>query len=207
MEANWIDIFCISALVILTALGAFFGLAKTIIHLIAWIGGAVGVFYAPEFLEPFLSENLSLSETGLILSARILGFLLPFAVLRLAGHFLNKFVKRHLSVPNTLGGALLGLLKGLVPCLLLLSTLYILPLSGKLAAERSRSKSYAAYVKALRKTGIEATVSDQIQKAKESIEEHVSNQAEKALDGAKTKAIEAAKESAAKAIEELPIGK
>lgn len=207
MEANWIDIVCISALVILTALGAFFGLARTVIHLVAWVGGALGVIYSPEFLGPFLTENFSLSETGLILSTRILGFLLPFIVLRVAGHFLNKFIKRHLSLPNTLGGALLGFLKGLVPCLLLLSTLYLLPLSGKLAAERNRSKVYAVYVKALRWTGIDESVNNQIQKVKESIEDQISDHVEKALDDAKSKTIDAAKESAAKTVKEFPVGK
>ena len=77
MDLNWIDIFCGSLLLILIGLGAFFGLAKTIIHLIAWIGGGLGAFYAPEILTPFLINNFNFS-TGKFLITSGMNFSFDF---------------------------------------------------------------------------------------------------------------------------------
>ena len=96
MTANWIDIFCGSFLLILVGLGLYFGLAKTLIHLAAWIGGAIGVIYFPEILQPLLSENLELSATTIIIFSRALGFFIPFISLRILGHFINKFINTNI---------------------------------------------------------------------------------------------------------------
>ena len=173
MDLNWIDIFCGSLLLILIGLGAFFGLAKTIIHLIAWIGGGLGAFYASEILTPFLINNFNFSETTVVILTRVLGFLLPFFSLRIFGHFINKFIKRLFSLLNSLGGGFFGLIKGLIPCLILLSTLHLLPLSGKLQTERNQSKAYTIYVYALNKTGASERIQDVKKSVTESVQEKV----------------------------------
>jgi uncharacterized membrane protein required for colicin V production len=199
MEANWIDIFCGSILLILIGIGIFCGLAKTIIHLIAWIGGALGVIYAPEFLGPFLAENFSFSETTLIILTRVLGFLVPFILLRILGHFVNKFIKRHFSLVNALGGGILGFIKGLIPCVILLSTLYLLPLSGTLKTQRDTSFSYNAYTYVLRKSGAEQKIQDTQNSIRETFESKVEEAAEEAVNKAAASAKETAKETAKKA--------
>lgn len=194
MEANWIDIFCGSVLLVLTGLGLYFGLAKTLVHLLAWLGGALGVIYAPEFFGPFLESNFEFSETATIILSRVLGFLLPFIALRILGHFINKFIKRHLSLPNALAGGALGLVKGLIPCLVLLSTLYLLPLTGDLEKTRDRSVSYAVYTRILQSSGAE----EKLQNAQDSLKSRVSDKVNETLDSAKTRA----RESAEKAVRE-----
>jgi uncharacterized membrane protein required for colicin V production len=177
----------------------FCGLAKTIIHLIAWIGGALGVIYAPEFLGPFLAENFSFSETTLIILTRVLGFLVPFILLRILGHFVNKFIKRHFSLVNALGGGILGFIKGIIPCVILLSTLYLLPLSGTLKTQRDTSFSYNAYTYVLRKSGAEQKIQDTQNSIRETFESKVEEAAEEAVNKAAASAKETAKETAKKA--------
>ncbi|MBP5248153.1 MAG: CvpA family protein [Fibrobacter sp.] len=188
---NWIDIFCGSILLILTGIGIFCGLAKSIIHLIAWIGGAIGVIYAPEFLGPFLSNNFNFSETTLVILTQVFGFLVPFILLRILGHFINKFIKRHFSLLNALGGGFLGFIKGLIPCVILLSTLYILPLSGSLMSTRDSSFAYSAYRYALHKTGVSQKIQDTENSIRQSINDHISE----TMDSAKAKASAAAEEA------------
>ncbi len=198
MEANWIDIFCGSVLLVLTGLGLYFGLAKTLVHLLAWLGGALGVIYAPEFIGPFLASNFAFSETATVIFSRVLGFLLPFIALRILGHFINKFIKRHLSLPNALAGGALGLAKGLIPCLLLLSTLYLLPLTGNLEKTRDGSVSYAVYTRILERSGAE----EKIQNAQDSLQRRVSDKVNETLDSAKTRARESAEKAVRETVEE-----
>lgn len=198
MEANWIDIFCGSVLLVLTGLGLYFGLAKTLVHLLAWLGGALGVIYAPEFFGPFLESNFEFSETATVILSRVLGFLLPFIALRILGHFINKFIKRHLSLPNALAGGALGLVKGLIPCLVLLSTLYLLPLTGDLEKTRDRSVSYAVYTRILQSSGAE----EKLQNAQDSLQSRVSDKVNETLDSAKTRARESAEKAVRETVEE-----
>ena len=198
MEANWIDIFCGSVLLVLTGLGLYFGLAKTLVHLLAWLGGALGVIYAPEFIGPFLESNFEFSETAIVILSRVFGFLLPFLALRILGHFINKLVKRHLSLPNALAGGALGFVKGLIPCLVLLSTLYLLPLAGDLEKTCDRSVSYAVYTRILQSSGAE----EKIQNAQDSLQRRVSDKVNETLDSAKTRARESAEKAVRETVEE-----
>ena len=185
MTANWIDIFCASFLLILVGLGLYFGLAKTLIHLAAWIGGAIGVIYFPEILQPLLSENLELSATTIIIFSRALGFFIPFISLRILGHFINKFIKRHFSLLNSLGGGILGAIKALIPCVILLSTLYLLPLSGNLKSERDSSLAYSLYSYSIQKTGI----SEKAQNFQDSVKASVSHKIHATIDSVKESAV------------------
>lgn len=203
MEANWIDIFCGSILLILVGIGIFCGLAKTIVHLIAWIGGAIGVIYAPKLLGPFLSENFSFSETTLIILTRVLGFLLPFILLRILGHFVNKFMKRHFSLVNALGGGFLGFIKGVIPCVILLSTLYLLPLSGTLKTQRDTSFAYGVYSYVLRQSGAEQKIIDTQNTIRKTLESKVEEAAEEAVNQAAESAKETAKKAADKAASKI----
>ncbi len=185
MTANWIDIFCGSFLLILVGLGLYFGLAKTLIHLAAWIGGAIGVIYFPEILQPLLSENLELSATTIIIFSRALGFFIPFISLRILGHFINKFIKRHFSLLNSLGGGILGAIKALIPCVILLSTLYLLPLSGNLKSERDSSLAYSLYSYSIQKTGI----SEKAQDFQDSVKASVFHKIHATIDSVKESAV------------------
>ena len=185
MTANWIDIFFFSFLLILVGLGLYFGLAKTLIHLAAWIGGAIGVIYFPEILQPLLSENLELSATTIIIFSRALGFFIPFISLRILGHFINKFIKRHFSLLNSLGGGILGAIKALIPCVILLSTLYLLPLSGNLKSERDSSLAYSLYSYSIQKTGI----SEKAQNFQDSVKASVSHKIHATIDSVKESAV------------------
>lgn len=185
MTANWIDIFCGSFLLILVGLGLYFGLAKTLIHLAAWIGGAIGVIYFPEILQPLLSENLELSATTIIIFSRALGFFIPFISLRIFGHFINKFIKRHFSLLNSLGGGILGAIKALIPCVILLSTLYLLPLSGNLKSERDSSLAYSLYSYSIQKTGI----SEKAQNFQDSVKASVFHKIHATIDSVKESAV------------------
>ena len=198
MGANWIDIFCGSILLVLTGLGLYFGLARTIVHLAAWVGGALGTIYVPEVLAPLLAENFAFSETATVLLSRALGFLLPFIALRVLGHFANKFIKRHLSLPNALAGGALGLVKGLIPCLLLLSTLYLLPLTGSLQKTRDGSVSYAAYTHILKRSGAE----EKIRNVQDSLQSRISDKVNETLDSAKTRVKNSAEKAVRETVEE-----
>lgn len=195
MEANWIDIFCAVLPLILFGVGFYFGLAKTLIHLVAWIGGAVGVVYAPEFLNPFLAGNFEFSETTVIILSRVMGFLAPFLALRILGHFINKFVKRHFSLPNALAGGAFGLVKGLIPCVILLSTLHLLPLAGDLEQKRNSSVAYAIYTAILRKTNVESGLAE----ARDSIQNSITDKVNEAIDSSAARI----SNSAGKAIREM----
>jgi len=195
MTTNWIDIACFSILIIFFALGIWAGLIKTLVRIAAWIAAAAGVYYAPDIIGPFFSSNFDLSGTSLAITIRVLGFLIPFLSLQIIGYFLGKAVsKSSLSFANRLGGGLVGLVKGAIPCILILSAFHFLPIKGNLLTTRDHSICYSIYKQGLDLTGLGENNSFQ-KSATESITNKVSTIIEKKVKETADSTIRSAKKS------------
>lgn len=118
---NWLDYVFIAILLLSTLSSLRKGFVREIIGLVATVAGLVLAFWfygvAGSLLEPFLSSRRL---------ANLLGFLLVFVAVVLAGTLVswvvNKFLKATgLSIPDRLLGAVFGLIRGGAICLALLT--------------------------------------------------------------------------------------
>ena len=73
----------------------------------------------------------------------------------------------------------------LIPCVILLSTLYLLPLSGNLKSERDSSLAYSLYSYSIQKTGI----SEKAQNFQDCVKAAVSHKIHAPIDSVKESAV------------------
>lgn len=148
MTHNWIDVVVLFILVLMTALGAWSGMIRSLFRLLAWAGGLAGSWFLGDTVALWLQTNIAaLPHFAARFAGSVLAFVLPFVVLILIGSLLHRAVKKSpLGGANRAGGAALGLLKGLILSLLCLFLLGLVPAKGELKAERESSQAYKAYL-------------------------------------------------------------
>lgn len=165
MLHNWIDIFCLCVFGLFLILGLWSGLLKSLFRLAAWAAGALGAFFAKDIAGDFLRANFQLDDVSLSILCAIAGFLIPFLLISIIGHFLDNAMKSSsLSGMNRLGGGVFGLFKALILCALVLSVLHVLPLRGELKSTRNASTFYSAYRSGLHICGLNIPDGDTIEK-------------------------------------------
>jgi uncharacterized membrane protein required for colicin V production len=178
---NWIDIFCLIFLVLFFCLGLWSGLLKSLFRIAAWAGGAVGAYFAYDWFGTFIHANIQVENVTLKVFCFILGFLIPFLLLLLLGRLLTYWIKStSLGTANRLLGGVLGILKATILCLLLLTLLHLLPLSGDLKKMRNEAVAYDAYRSLLKLANYESDAD----RLHDSIVDKVKNTAQKATDSA-----------------------
>ncbi len=182
---NWIDIFCLVFLVLFFCLGLWSGLLKSFFRMAAWAGGAAGAYFTYDWFGTFIHANIHIEDTTLKIFCFVLGFVIPFLLLLLLGRLLTYWIKStSLGTANRLLGGILGVLKATILCLLLLTLLHLLPLSGDLRKMRNDAIAYHAYRSLLKLADYESDAD----KLHDSIADKVKNTVQKATDNALKKA-------------------
>ena len=210
MLHNWIDIFCLCVFGLFLFLGVWSGLLKSLFRLAAWAAGALGAYFAKDIAGDFLRANFQLDDISLSILCVIAGFLIPFLIISLLGHFMDKAMKSSsLSGMNRLGGGVFGLFKALILCALALSILHVLPLRGELKTTRNASAFYSAYRSGLNVCGLDIPDGDTLeQQITDKVTTGVKNATAKASDTVvkQTKsALAAGADSAKTALKENPL--
>lgn len=193
---NWIDIFCLVFLVLFFCLGLWSGLLKSLFHIAAWGGGAVGAYFAYDWFGDFIHANIPVEPITLKVFCFILGFFIPFLFLFLLGKLLTYWIQTTpLGSINRLAGGLLGILKAGILCLLLLTLLHLLPLSGDLRKMRNEAIAYDTYRSFLKLADYESDPD----KLHDSLVDQVKNTVQKATDNTLQKTQQASEKAIRKA--------
>lgn len=142
----WIDIVCLVCYLLFMVVGLWKGFLKGLFRLVAWICGLLGAYFGQKYCSGFLVENLSMSIFTVKIICIVTGFLLPFILCSIIGHFVDKAVSNSgLSIANRILGAALGAIKATIACFLFLTVLHFLPASGSFYETRSNAIGYSAY--------------------------------------------------------------
>lgn len=197
---NWIDLFCLAFLALFFCLGLWSGFIKSLCHIAAWGGGAAGAYFAYDWFGTFIRANIHVEETTLKIFCLILGFVIPFLFLLLLGRLLTYWIKStSLGTINRLAGGLLGVLKAGILCLLLLTLLHLLPLSGDLRKMRNEAIAYDYYRSLLTLADYESDAD----KLHHSLAQKVKDTAQKATQNALKKAEQNALEAKENVVESV----
>ena len=136
---NWIDIFCLVCVLILTLIGVWRGFLKDLFRLFAWAAALAGAYFAQDLIADTLATNLEISGFTVKLLCICIGFLVPFITLFMIGHFVQKAVAdTPVGKVNRILGGILGACKGWIICFIFLSILCMGLSSGATAGSRTR---------------------------------------------------------------------
>ena len=209
---NWIDIASLVIILSFALVGLYRGFLRSVFRVVAWLVGIAGAYFSHLFLSDFVIENFDVSSLAVKPICLIIGFVVPFTLAQLAGHFLHTAVSHTIiSKPNRLFGACFGALKGAIVCFILLTVIHFLPLKdGKFNDMRNEAVAYDTYKSSLEFMGYPTGRKEIIKKAEKKAEAITSGIAEKVTDKAKDgaeqiadKAKEAAVDAAGKAIDKI----
>jgi uncharacterized membrane protein required for colicin V production len=143
---NGLDIFALVCLGIFGSLGLKNGMVKEVFGLAVWLVSiylswscytvAASWFLGNfEGMDPLLANGLGIAAS----------FLIPFVLLSVGVHLLNKLVKSlaPLRFLNRLGGFAVGGVKAILLCAVVCAVLHALPVQGALKAFRDTSRTYS----------------------------------------------------------------
>lgn len=201
---NWIDIFCLVCILVLTAIGVWRGFLKDMFRLIAWAAAIAGAYFAQSLLADMIARNLEISGFTVKLLCICIGFLVPFLTLFMIAHFVqNAVADTPIGKINRIFGGLLGACKGWVLCFIGLSILHILPVSGDLHDSRNGSFAYKIYRSNLELFGFSSEEVDLIgmaEKKASELSKEITDKAVEKVKGAASEAAEQAKDAATQAV-------
>ena len=209
---NWIDIASLVIILSFALVGLYRGFLRSVFRVVAWLVGIAGAYFSHLFLSDFVIENFDVSTIAVKPICLIIGFVVPFTLAQLAGHFLHTAVSHTIiSKPNRLFGACFGALKGAIVCFILLTIIHFLPLKdGDFNDMRNEAVAYDTYKSSLEFMGYPTERKEIIKKAEtkaEAITTGIADKvSEKAKDGAEEiadKAKDAAIDAAGKAIDKI----
>ena len=190
---NWIDIFCLVCILILTLIGIWRGFLKDVFRLVAWAAALAGAYFAQDLLADTIATNLAISGFTVKLVSICIGFLVPFLLFLFIGHVANKAVSGSaVSKLNRGLGALLGAMKAYIICFVFLSILHILPVTGSLKDSRDSSASYSVYKWNIEVMGFSSDEVDLVGIAEKKATELSKELTDKAVEKAKEEATQAA---------------
>ena len=203
---NWIDIFSLVCILILTAIGIYRGFLKGLFRLIAWAASIIGAYMSQDILAGVISRNLEISGFTVTLVCICLGFLIPFITLFAIGHFVEKSIEdTSIGKVNRIFGGIIGAFKGWLICCILLTILHILPITGNLKETRNEAIAYSLYKFNIELIGFSSEEVDLVAIAERKASEISKEIADKAVEKAKETTEEVAdkaKEAATKAVKE-----
>ena len=200
---NWIDIFCLVCILILTLIGIWRGFLKDVFRLVAWAAALAGAYFAQDLLADTIATNLAISGFTVKLVSICIGFLVPFVLLFMIGHFVQKSIANTSAGKlNRILGGILGACKAWVICFMFRSILHILPVSGGLKETRNDAIAYNFYKFNLEVLGFSSDEVDLVGFAEKKASEFSKEITDKAVEKVKettTQAAEQAKDAAVQA--------
>ena len=205
---NWIDIASLVIILSFALVGLYRGFLRSVFRVVAWLVGIAGAYFSHLFLSDFVIENFDMSSLAVKPICLIIGFVVPFTLAQLAGHFLHTAVSHTIiSKPNRLFGACFGALKGAIVCFILLTIIHFLPLKdGDFNDMRNEAVDYDTYKSSLEFMGYPTERKEIIKKAEKKAEAFADKVSDKAMDGAEAiadKAKDAAVDAAGKTIDKI----
>lgn len=200
---NWIDIFCLVCILILTLIGIWRGFLKDLFRLIAWAAALAGAYFAQDLLADIIATNLEITGFTVRLVCICIGFLVPFILLFMIGHFVQKSIANTSAGKlNRILGGILGACKAWVICFIFLSILHILPVSGDLKETRNDATAYNFYKFNLELFGFSSEEPDLLgiaEKKATEFSKEITDKAVEKVKGTTTQAAEQAKNAAVQA--------
>ena len=200
---NWIDIFCLVCILILTLIGIWRGFLKDLFRLIAWAAALAGAYFAQDLLADIIATNLEITGFTVRLVCICIGFLVPFILLFMIGHFVQKSIANTSAGKlNRILGGILGACKAWVICFIFLSILHILPVSGDLKETRNNATAYNFYKFNLELFGFSSEEPDLLgiaEKKATEFSKEITDKAVEKVKGTTTQAAEQAKDAAVQA--------
>ncbi|MBR4784318.1 MAG: CvpA family protein [Fibrobacter sp.] len=204
---NWIDIVCLICILVLTLIGIWRGFLKDVFRLVAWAAALAGAYFAQDLLADTIATNLAISGFTVKLVSICIGFLVPFILLFMIGHFVQKSIANTSAGKlNRILGGILGACKAWVICFIFLSILHILPVSGDLKETRNDAIAYNFYKFNLELLGFSSDEVDLVGFAEKKASEFSKEITDKAVEKVKettTQAAEQAKDAAVQAAEDV----
>lgn len=204
---NWIDIVCLICILVLTLIGIWRGFLKDVFRLVAWAAALAGAYFAQDLLADTIATNLAISGFTVKLVSICIGFLVPFILLFMIGHFVQKSIANTSAGKlNRILGGILGACKAWVICFMFLSILHILPVSGGLKDTRNDAIAYNFYKFNLEVLGFSSDEVDLVGFAEKKASEFSKEITDKAVEKVKettTQAAEKAKDAAVQAAEDV----
>ena len=204
---NWIDIVCLICILVLTLIGIWRGFLKDVFRLVAWAAALAGAYFAQDLLADTIATNLAISGVTVKLVSICIGFLVPFVLLFMIGHFVQKSIANTSAGKlNRILGGILGACKAWVICFMFLSILHILPVSGGLKETRNDAIAYNFYKFNLEVLGFSSDEVDLVGFAEKKASEFSKEITDKAVEKVKettTQAAEQAKDAAVQAAEDV----
>ena len=200
---NWIDIFCLVCILILTLIGIWRGFLKDLFRLIAWAAALAGAYFAQDLLADIIATNLEITGFTVRLVCICIGFLVPFILLFMIGHFVQKSIANTSAGKlNRILGGILGACKAWVICFIFLSILHILPVSGDLKETRNDATAYNFYKFNLELFGFSSEEPDLLgiaEKKATEFSKEITDKAVEKVKGTTTQAAEQAKDAVSNA--------
>ena len=173
-----LDICCLIISGLLLIQGLWYGFLKGLLFIIAWVAAIVGAYFSNDVLSGAVSSSFGLDGAVASIICIAVGFLVPFLVFSILGRVSHHFVSQSfLSLPNRLLGGVVGALKAVIACSLILTIVHFLPLVGSWKVSRQNSVSYQAYLYELDLLGIDHSVPE--------LKSLIEDKAEAASDGVK----------------------
>lgn len=204
---NWIDIVCLICILVLTLIGIWRGFLKDVFRLVAWAAALAGAYFAQDLLADTIATNLAISGFTVKLVSICIGFLVPFVLLFMIGHFVQESIANTSAGKlNRILGGILGACKAWVICFMFLSILHILPVSGGLKETRNDAIAYNFYKFNLEVLGFSSDEVDLVGFAEKKASEFSKEITDKAVEKVKettTQAAEQAKDAAVQAAEDV----
>ena len=204
---NWIDIVCLICILVLTLIGIWRGFLKDVFRLVAWAAALAGAYFAQDLLADTIATNLAIIGFTVKLVSICIGFLVPFVLLFMIGHFVQKSIANTSAGKlNRILGGILGACKAWVICFMFLSILHILPVSGGLKETRNDAIAYNFYKFNLEVLGFSSDEVDLVGFAEKKASEFSKEITDKAVEKVKettTQAAEQAKDAAVQAAEDV----
>lgn len=205
---NWIDLACIIIISLTTLVGLVRGFLRSVFRIVAWVVGLAGAFFSQSLLSDFVEANFDVPTIAVKPICLICGFVIPFAISQLVGHFLHTAVSHSfVSRPNRVIGGLFGALKGTIICFILLTIVHFLPLkSGSFFEMRESAFASNTYKVSLEALGYSSKPKDILKKAEKTatkleteITEKASQKIKETADVAAEVVVDHAKDAALKA--------
>lgn len=129
---NWIDAITLGIIGVLAALGAWSGLIKAIFRLLSVLLASVATWFGTAWISDQLSSSLSISPSTIKLVAGSALFLTTLVSVLILGNIISKLVAMTpMGVTDRIGGALLGILKASIICIVLLNLVLLVPIKGQ----------------------------------------------------------------------------
>jgi len=170
---NWIDIAVYIIIGFFVVIGMTRGLVKQIFSIAALIGGIlIGLIFYDVFAAMFIKDNLVNNESIANVGAFLIVGFVSYILIQILGWITTKLIgSLHLSWLNRLGGAVTGIIIGVIAAFLFISTVTLIVSNKDAAVSNSTTIPYlnATYEKV--KSKLPEDLRESLNRSKELIRE------------------------------------